>query len=157
GTWFYAPRSLRFEPGRLHHIQKRDATMHQIQTRESECKHERAAPNTRNVLCAHCGKPIKHLTGRRPRFCCDRCRKREHGKQRIRKAFLRRDTGAATKRTKNLNNLSALQAAKKRSRVEIVAPADVLTTEVFDRAWQAVTSSGGIPIEIGRLRPRALV
>jgi len=39
----------------------------------------------------------------------------------------------------------------------IFAPADVLAVEVFDRAWTPAISSGGVPIEIGRLRQRALV
>lgn len=132
--------------------------MHEILLPDSESKHrKRAAPNTRNVLCAHCGKPIEHRTGRRPKFCSARCRKREFGRTRVRKALLAPDTGAATKRIKNNNQISALQWAKNRSRAAIIAPAGVLATEVFDRAWQATISSGGIAIEIGRLRQRALV
>jgi hypothetical protein len=29
--------------------------------------------------------------------------------------------------------------------------------EAFDRAWKRAISTGGVPIEIGRLRPRTLV
>ena len=39
----------------------------------------------------------------------------------------------------------------------IHAPACVLDIEVFDRRWEAATSSGGIEIEVARLRSRALV
>jgi len=39
----------------------------------------------------------------------------------------------------------------------IHAPACVLDIEVFDRRWEAATSSDGIEIEVARLRNRALV
>ena len=39
----------------------------------------------------------------------------------------------------------------------IHAPACVLDIEVFDRRWEAATSSDGIDIEVARLRNRALV
>jgi hypothetical protein len=40
----------------------------------------------------------------------------------------------------------------------IVGPAHVIAAEVFGgRDWQPATSSGGVPIEIGRIRRRALV
>ena len=39
----------------------------------------------------------------------------------------------------------------------IHAPACVLDIEVFDRPWEAATSSDGIEIEVARLRSRALV
>jgi hypothetical protein len=53
--------------------------------------------------------------------------------------------------------ISTLQTAVAQSRAEIIAPADVLASEVFDRAWQATVSSGGVALEVGRLRQRALV
>jgi endogenous inhibitor of DNA gyrase (YacG/DUF329 family) len=112
---------------------------------------------TRNVACAGCGKSIEHRTGRRPRFCSDRCRNREFGRTRVRKAFLAPDTGAPPKREKNSSSVSDLQRAKTQSRVEIIAPSDVLAIEVFDRSWRAATSSSGIAIEVGRLRQRVLV
>jgi hypothetical protein len=43
------------------------------------------------------------------------------------------------------------------NRARIVAPAHVLAVEVFERAWQPAVSSGGVPIEVARLRPRTLV
>jgi hypothetical protein len=39
----------------------------------------------------------------------------------------------------------------------IHAPAYVLDIEVFDRTWEAVTSSDGVEIEVAQLRNRALV
>jgi hypothetical protein len=70
---------------------------------------------------------------------------------------LGRDTRAPSNPTKKVNKLKALQRAKTLSSYRIVAPADVLAVEVIDRTWKTAVSSGGVPIEIGRLRPRALV
>jgi hypothetical protein len=53
--------------------------------------------------------------------------------------------------------LGTLQRAKLLSSHGIVAPADVLAVEVFDRTWKAAVSSDGIAIEVSRLRARALV
>jgi hypothetical protein len=38
-----------------------------------------------------------------------------------------------------------------------LAPAHVLGVEVFSRTWQPAISSGGVAVEVGRLRTRALV
>jgi endogenous inhibitor of DNA gyrase (YacG/DUF329 family) len=112
---------------------------------------------TRKLHCASCGKPITHHAGRRPRYCSARCRMREFGKGRSRKAFLGRDTRAPTKHSKISSNNSALHGAKMHLSTRIIGPASVLTIEVFDRAWQSRTSSGGVTIEVAQLRPRALV
>jgi endogenous inhibitor of DNA gyrase (YacG/DUF329 family) len=112
---------------------------------------------TRKLDCASCGKPITHHAGRRPRYCSARCRTHEFGKGRSRKAFLGRDTGAPTKHQKIYSNNNALQVARIQSSTRVVGPTSVLTIEVFDRAWQFQTSSGGAAIEVAQLRPRALV
>ena len=39
----------------------------------------------------------------------------------------------------------------------IVGPAHVLAVEVFNRDWRPTVSSGGVPIEVSRLRPRTLM
>lgn len=130
----------------LHHIRSE-------QQREASSMHAR----TRRLDCASCGKPIMHRTGRRPTYCSVRCRLREFGKGRSRKAFLGRDIGAPTKRPKFSSNNNRLQAAKMRASTPIVGPTSVLTIEVFDRGWQSQTSSGGVAIEVAQLRPRALV
>jgi endogenous inhibitor of DNA gyrase (YacG/DUF329 family) len=117
----------------------------------------RAYARTRKLDCRSCGKPITHHTGRRPSYCSARCRMREFGKGRSRKAFLGGDTRAPTKRQKIDSNNNALQRAKIQSGTRILGPASVLAIEVFGRAWQSRTSSGGVPIEVAQLRPRALV
>jgi hypothetical protein len=121
--------------------------------------HERESARnsvTRNLNCANCGREIWHRSGRRPRFCSDRCR--ERGRKRVRKSFLGPDTSAPTKHQKTLSHLNALQRAKTQSSHRILAPAHVLAAEVFEaREWCAATSSSGVAVEIGRIRRRALV
>jgi endogenous inhibitor of DNA gyrase (YacG/DUF329 family) len=60
----------------------------------------RVQARARKLDCVTCGKPITHRAGRRPSYCSARCRMREFGKGRSRKAFLGGDMGAATKRQK---------------------------------------------------------
>ena len=43
------------------------------------------------------------------------------------------------------------------NRGRIVAPAHVLQVELFDRTWESRISTGGVPIQVGRLRQRTLV
>jgi endogenous inhibitor of DNA gyrase (YacG/DUF329 family) len=92
---------------------------------------------TRKLNCESCGKPITHHAGRRPSYCSARCRMREFGKGRSRKAFLGRDTGAPTKSEKIRSNNNALQRAKIQSSARFLGPPSVLTIEVFGRAWQS--------------------
>jgi hypothetical protein len=71
--------------------------------------------------------------------------------------LLGRDTGAPAKLQKKHSKLKALQQAKTLSSNRIFGPADVLDAEVFDRAWTPAVSSGGVAVEVGRPRARALV
>ena len=107
--------------------------------------------------CGACGKPISHHAGRRPRYCSARCRMREFGKRRSRKASLGGDTGAPTKCQKIPSNNNTLRRAKIQSSTRVLGPASVLAIEVFGRVSQSRTSSGGVAIEVAQLRPRALV
>jgi predicted nucleic acid-binding Zn ribbon protein len=118
---------------------------------------DRAPARTRNIACAVCGRAIVHTSGRRPQVCSTRCRNRKNGRARVRKAFLIGDTGGAAKRRKNNNESNALQRANQQSSKGIFGPADVLAVEVFGRTWKSTISSSGVPVEIGRLRQRALV
>jgi hypothetical protein len=53
---------------------------------------------------------------------------------------------------KNTNEIKGAQLAK------IIAPKDVIDVELWgSRRWQPRISSGGVAVEIGRLRARALV
>jgi endogenous inhibitor of DNA gyrase (YacG/DUF329 family) len=117
----------------------------------------RARARTRKLDCASCGKPTTHHAGRRPNYCSARCRMREFGKGRSRKAFLGGDTRAPTKRQKIHSNNNTLQSARIQSSSGILGPSSVLSIEAFDRAWQSRTSSGGVAIEVAQLRPRVLV
>jgi hypothetical protein len=111
--------------------------------------------------CGSCGKQIEHRAGRRPRFCSSRCRKREHYAQNVRRGVFSgiptADTALATKRSKRDSEIKALQRAKTLSSHRIYGFADVLAMEVWGgREWQPATSSGSVPIEVGRLRARVL-
>ena len=68
-----------------------------------------------------------------------------------------RDTRAPANPPKKDKEFKVLQRAKTLSSHRIFAPADVLAVEVFARPWKPATSTGGIAVEIGRLRTRALV
>src|SRR5262245_39726298 len=117
----------------------------------------RSQARTRELNCESCGKPITHHAGRRPRYCSARCRMREFGKGRSRKAFLGRDIRAPTKSQKIHSNNNTLQRPKIHSSTPILGPASVLAIEVFDRAWQSRISTGGAAIEVVQMRPRVLV
>src|SRR5262249_34696122 len=116
---------------------------------------------SRIVTCP-CGEQIEHRAGRRPRFCSDRCRKRGHYAQKVRKGVFSgvpvSDTALGTKRSRKDSRNKALQRAKTLSSHRIFGPADVLAIEVWgSRQWQPAVSSGGVAIEVGRLRARVLV
>jgi len=108
------------------------------------------------VTCASCGREVQRRA-RQQRFCSDRCRNREIGRKRVRKAFLGRDTRAPANPPKKDKEFKVLQRAKTLSSRGIFGPAHVLAAEVFDRKWEPRVSSGGVVIEVGRLRQRALV
>jgi endogenous inhibitor of DNA gyrase (YacG/DUF329 family) len=108
------------------------------------------------LACAGCGREVARRA-RQQRFCSARCRNREIGRWRVRKAFLGRDTRAPANPPKKDNKFKALQRAKTLSSHRIFGPADVLAVELFDRNWKPGISSGGVAVEIGRLRVRALV
>src|SRR5262245_20247331 len=108
------------------------------------------------VTCASCGREVQRRA-RQQRFCSDRCRNREIGRKRVRKAFLGRDARAPANPPKKDKEFKVLQRAKQQSSKGIFGPADVLAVEVFGRTWKSTIGSGGVPVEIGRLRQRALV
>jgi hypothetical protein len=112
----------------------------------------------RVLACNSCGKQIEHRAGRRPRFCSKRCRQRGHYVGKVaRGGFSGRTIALPTKRQKSASKLKALQRAKTLSSHRIFGPADVLDTEVFNRHWQPAASSGGVMLQVSRVRARALV
>jgi hypothetical protein len=72
------------------------------QARQRDQSHAHA--QTCKLNCKFCGKPITHHAGRRPSYCSARCRMREFGKGRSRKAFLAVDARAAQMRPRVLVN-----------------------------------------------------
>jgi hypothetical protein len=109
------------------------------------------------VVCPSCGRQTRRRM-RRQRYCSKRCRQKAHYAQKVdRGDFSIRTTALPTTPHKKENKFKALQWAKTQSSYRILAPVHVLDTEVFDRAWQAATSSDGVAIDISRIRRRALV
>jgi hypothetical protein len=107
------------------------------------------------VICAGCGRQVARRA-RLQRFCSAHCK--EKARTRVRRAFLGRDTGAPANPPKKENKFKALQRAKTLSSTRILASEHVLDVEVFGgRGWQHAISSGGVAIQVSRLRQRALV
>jgi hypothetical protein len=112
------------------------------------------------VVCASCGRQVRRR-GRLQRYCSTRCRKCGHYAQKVRRGDFSTpkwsDTALGTTSLQKDSKYNALQRAKTLSSNRIFGPADVLDAEVFDRAWTPAVSSGGVAVEVGRLRARALV
>jgi hypothetical protein len=108
------------------------------------------------LACTGCGREIVRRA-KQQRYCSARCRNREVGRRRVRKAYLGTDTGAPAHPPKKNSKLKALQRVKTLSSHRIFGPADVLAVELFNRDWKPGISSSGVAIEIGRLPARALV
>jgi len=126
----------------------------------SETPPQKATRRDAPVTCASCGRQVDRR-GRRQLYCSTRCRKRGHYARSVRNGVFSTpplsDTALGTIPLKKGNKFKVLQRAKTLSSHRIIAPARVLAIEVFARSWQQATSSGGIAIEISRIRPRALV
>jgi hypothetical protein len=72
--------------------------------------------------------------------------------------FSTRTIARSTNPPKKHSQSKALLRAKTLSSTRILAPADVIDAEVWGgREWQPAISSGGVAVEVGRLRARALV
>ncbi len=113
------------------------------------------------VVCASCGRQVRRRA-RLQRYCSTRCRKRGHYAQKVRRGDFSTpklaDTALGTPPLKEANKFKALRRAKLLSSHRILAPAHVLACEVFGgRGWRHATSSGGVAVEVGHLRSRALV
>jgi hypothetical protein len=99
---------------------------------------------------------VQQARSRQQRYCSGRCQ--EKARRRDKKSFLTHDTGGPGEPPKKDSKLNELQRAKTLSSTRILAPADLIATEVWGgREWQPAISSSGVPIEMGRLRARALV
>ena len=78
-------------------------------------------------------------------------------KRSLAETFRPRTIARPTNPPKKDNKFKALQWAKSLSSYRILAPERVLAVELFDRSWKPGISSGGVAVEVGRLRARALV
>jgi hypothetical protein len=132
--------------------------MTDIIERDSSRKHSSSLAASRRdapVVCERCGRKVERKS-RQQRYCSARCQ--EKARTRVRKAVLGRDTRAPGNAPKKDKKFKALQAKKTLSSTRILGPSDVIDAEVWGgRAWQPAISSGGVAVEIGRLRARALV
>jgi hypothetical protein len=113
------------------------------------------------VVCTSCGRQVRRR-GRLQRYCSTRCRKRGHYAQKVRRGDFSTpklsDTALGTTLLQKGSKYNALQRAKTLSSHRVLAPAHVLACEVFGgRGWRHATSSGGVAVEVGHLRSRALV
>jgi hypothetical protein len=109
------------------------------------------------VICPVCERRVdRQMRGQR--YCSRRCRQKANYAAKVARGdFSTHTTALPTTPEKNKNKLKALQRAKTLSSRRIFGPADVLGVEVFDRAWRPVVSSGGVAVQVGRLRARVLL
>jgi hypothetical protein len=145
------PAAFRRVPGR------KIFTMSDLEQREIARSSYRAARRDAPVNCPSCGREVQRRA-RQQRFCSRRCRqKANYGEKVARGDFSTRTIARPTVPLKKDKKFKALQWAKSLSSHRILAPAHVLGVEVFSRTWQPAISSGGVAVEVGRLRTRALV
>ena len=105
------------------------------------------------VRCRACGRPVER-GARQQRFCSTRCRKRDWGKKRCRKAGLAPDAGGATNPPKKLNQVNGVQGAKRVPNPPVFAPARIIERELFaGRQWDRTVSSDGVVSYVVRRRP----
>src|SRR5262249_10526030 len=110
------------------------------------------------VICDGCGRQVARRA-RQQRFCSTRCREKA-------RTCVRAPAGRPTTAPVKNNERTAVSAREpsrkfneiKGAQTRIWAPKHVLDVEVWGgRTWQSAISSGGIEIEISRVRARALV
>jgi hypothetical protein len=109
------------------------------------------------VICPVCERRVdRQMRGQR--YCSRRCRQRANYAAKVARGdFSTHTTALPTPPEKNKNKLKVLQRVKTLSSHRILAPERVLAVELFDRSWKPGISSGGVAVEVGRLRARALV
>jgi hypothetical protein len=90
-----------------------------------------------------CGRTIAR-GARRQRFCSTKCRKRDCGKKRCRKAGLASDTGGATHPPKKFNGINGVPGPKSGPTPPIFGPVHVIAAEVFGGQWDRVVSDDGV-------------
>jgi hypothetical protein len=120
-------------------------------------KASKASRRDAPVVCPVCERHVaRRMRGQR--YCSRRCRQRANYAEKVARGDFSTGTIALPTTPQKLDNkFKALQRAKRLSSHRITAPARVLVVEVFGRDWQHAISSGGVAIEISRVRARALM
>jgi hypothetical protein len=77
------------------------------------------------VSCPACGRVVERKA-RQQKFCSKRCRDREIGRKRTRKAFLGQDTGAPAHPPKFINENNGMQSQKWRPNPRLSGVLDAL-------------------------------
>jgi hypothetical protein len=109
------------------------------------------------VICPVCERRVDRQM-RSQRYCSRRCRQKANYAAKVAHGdFSTHTTALPTTPEKNKNKFKALQRAKTLSSNRIFGPADVLDAEVFNGHWQPAASSGGVMLQVSRVRARALV
>jgi len=91
------------------------------------------------------------LSANNRRYCGRKCRLKARDPLRSAPDSLPRRVGSRSA------HFTGLEMALEANRARIRAPAHVIDTEMWaGRKWQPATSSDGVAIEVGHLRPRAL-
>jgi hypothetical protein len=131
------------------------------------------------TVCRECGKrfPLGRRSNRHrraggsphngARFCSSGCKQAAYRKRNAERLKVVQGTHAHTTVTRSVQNIENVEGIRTRKTVRpspklasggpIVGPADVLATEVFGgRIWEHAVSSGGVPLQVGRLRARSL-
>src|SRR5262245_46249562 len=110
------------------------------------------------VICPVCERRVdRQMRGQR--YCSRRCRQKANYAAKVARGdFSTHTTALPTTPREKQNKLKVLQRAKTLSSPRVLAPAHVLACEVFgSHGWRHATSTGGVAVEVGHLRPRALV
>jgi len=110
------------------------------------------------VICAGCGRQVQRQS-RQQRFCSKRCRQKGHYVEKVARGDFSGCTPAlSTHPHQNGNEFNGLWGAKLVSSPSILAPSRILDVEIWgSRNWRETVSSGGVAIEVSRVRPRSLV
>jgi len=109
------------------------------------------------VICPVCERRVdRQMRGQS--YCSRRCRQKANYAAKVARGdFSTHTTALPTTPEKNKNKLKVLQRAKTLSSHRVFGPADVLDAEMFNRHWQPAASSGGVMLQVSRVRARALV
>jgi hypothetical protein len=110
------------------------------------------------VICDGCGRQVERRS-RQQRFCTTSCQQRA----RVRVRQSRMGPGSAPAIQNALQGKFAYEVTQIVNEIKVAVgakirgPGDVLAIEVFDRPWREATSSGGVVLQVSRVRARTLV